>query len=148
MENILYFRLLLLSHQAYTLNWHGTFKPHNRNHTPAHIAHELRENVRFVLEKWKDIGYSYNHSRTMVSQVSIAEEAAPAASAAATAAPARISQTHRGESGESGMQFEKRKTRTLSTELTNERSYLTLTLRRQPDHRFNAPKFQTSRHSR
>ncbi|XP_037031398.1 G-protein coupled receptor moody isoform X2 [Bradysia coprophila] len=27
-----------------------------------------------VGEKWKDIGYSYNHSRTMVSQVSIAEE--------------------------------------------------------------------------
>ncbi len=28
----------------------------------------------FVLEKWKGIGYSYNHSRTMVSQVSIADQ--------------------------------------------------------------------------
>lgn len=30
--------------------------------------------VLFALEKWKDIGYSYNHSRTMVSQVSIADD--------------------------------------------------------------------------
>ncbi|XP_052868313.1 G-protein coupled receptor moody isoform X2 [Anopheles cruzii] len=30
-----------------------------------------------VGEKWKDIGYSYNHSRTMVSQVSIVESESP-----------------------------------------------------------------------
>lgn len=28
----------------------------------------------FALEKWKDIGYSYNRSRTMVSQVSVVED--------------------------------------------------------------------------
>ncbi|XP_049284937.1 G-protein coupled receptor moody isoform X1 [Anopheles funestus] len=33
-----------------------------------------------VGEKWKDIGYSYNHSRTMVSQVSIAEPESPPSS--------------------------------------------------------------------
>lgn len=47
----------------------------------------ILRNVRFVLEKWKDIGYSYNHSRTMVSQVSIAEEGPSS----------RNSQTHRGD---------------------------------------------------
>lgn len=68
----------------------------------------LRKFVRFVLEKWKDIGFSYNHSRTMVSQVSIADDSQSEVASlpvAASAAPSpadhsrssRISQTHRGE---------------------------------------------------
>lgn len=86
---------------------HATYLNDDLMKPPGDVI--LRKFVRFVLEKWKDIGFSYNHSRTMVSQVSIADESPSEASvpvaALAAQSPAdhsrssRTSLTHRGECG-------------------------------------------------
>ena len=70
---IFYFQFLFKILSLTSVVWASCNLTINKDHTNEKML-KLRFFVEFALEKWKDIGFSYNHSRTMVSQISIADQ--------------------------------------------------------------------------